>query len=89
MANTKLLLETLRLADGGRVVCAVQTPDGVVRQSVIAPSFFEEFQATVPANRAAEATHTRQLRIVNDNVSYLEGEAERLWQQGQSELLIR
>ena len=27
MTNTKLLLETVRLADGGKVVCNVQTPD--------------------------------------------------------------
>ena len=88
MTNTKLLLETVRLADGGKVVCNVQTPDGAVRRSVIEQSFFEEFQGVAP-NRAAQGTHTRQLRIVQENVGYLEAEAERLWQQGQSELVIR
>jgi hypothetical protein len=88
MTNTKLLLETLRLADGGKVVCAVQTPDGAVRQSVIEQSFFEEFQGA-PLARAAQTSAPRQLRIVADNVGYLEAEAERQWQQGQTQLVIR
>jgi hypothetical protein len=88
MTATKLLLETLRLADGGKVVCAVQTPDGTVRQSVIEQSFFEEFQGA-PVRAAAQASASRQMRIVADNLGYLEAEAERLWQQGQTQLVIR
>jgi hypothetical protein len=88
MTATKLLLETLRLADGGKVVCAVQTPDGTVRQGVIEQSFFEEFQGA-PVARAASTSAPRQMRIVQDNVGYLEAEAERLWQQGQTQLVIR
>lgn len=89
MTPTKLLLETLRLADGGRVVCNVQMPDGAVRQSVIESSFFEEFQAPAMANRAGQTSTNRQLRIVQDNIGYLEAEAEKLWQQGQMQLVIR
>jgi hypothetical protein len=29
------------------------------------------------------------MRIVADNLGYLEAEAERLWQQGQTQLVIR
>lgn len=82
--KTKLLLETLRMADGGRVVCEVMTPDGLMRQSVIERSFFEEFAAS-----PAAPTPARQMRIVQENADYLATEAERLWQQGQQDLVIR
>lgn len=85
MAGTKLLLETLRLADGGRVVCEVSAPDGSRAVSVIEASFFEEFIG----GPKAEMTPQRQSRIVRENMGYLESEAERLWRQGARELVIR
>ena len=84
MAITKLLLETLRMADGGKVVCEVKSPDGVLR-SVIEQSFFEDFMG-VPN---PELTPQRQSRIVEENIAYLEAEAERLWLMGNRELVIR
>ena len=85
--KTKLLLESLRTADGGRVVCNVMTPDGLLRQSVIEKSFFEEFAVGTPSQ--VMNNPQRQLRIVQENAQYLESEAERLWQQGQQALVIR
>lgn len=81
----KLLLETLRMADGGRVVCDVAVPDGAVVQSVIEKSFFEEFAAVSVPN----LTTQKKARIVNDNVAYLEAEADRQWHAGMRELVIR
>lgn len=84
MSRTKLILETLRLADNGRVVCDMQAPSGERLNSIIEKSFFEEFTAT-PANLNPK----RQLQIIQDNAEYLETEAERLWNAGQRELVIR
>lgn len=84
MTKTKLLLETLRLADGGKVVCDMQAPSGERLTSVIEQSFFAEFTAT-----PTTLNPKRQLQIIQDNTGYLESEAERLWNAGQRELVIR
>jgi hypothetical protein len=84
MSRTKLLMETLRLATGGRVACDVQAPSGERVSGFIEQSFFEEFSAT-----PGQLNPKRQLQIIQDNADYLETEAERLWQQGQRELVIR
>lgn len=81
--TTKLLLNTLRVADGGKVVCDVSTPDGSKATSVIEQSFFAEFNPT------AANSPQRQLRIVQDNVDYLETEAQRQWAMGQTDIVIR
>lgn len=83
--SIKFLLETMRLADGGRVECSVATPDGTVVQGIIEQSFFDEFvgapqQVLTPVKRG---------RIVQDNIDYLEGEAERLWREGRREIHIK
>ncbi|MFN7163047.1 MAG: hypothetical protein ACK5VJ_00795 [Pseudomonadota bacterium] len=84
MTRTKMLLETLRLANGGKVVCDMQTPNGERLTSIIEQSFFEEFSST-----PAALNPKRQLQIIQDNTGYLESEAERLWNAGQRELVIR
>lgn len=86
MQKLKLLQETLRLADGGRVVCTAQAPDGSLVSGVIEQSFFEDFMG-VPK---PVLTPQRQARIVMDNVDYIEQEAGRLWQAGnRGEVVIR
>jgi len=84
-AMAKLLLETLRSVDGGKVECDVMTPDGAVVKGEIAASFFEDFMgAPEPALSPAKRT-----RIVRENAGYLEAEAERQWRQGHRALVIR
>lgn len=78
MSSAKLLLQTIRMADGGRVVCEVSTPDGGVVQGVIEPSFFEDFIGTPQP----QLTPQKQSRIIEENAAYLEAEAERLWRIG-------
>jgi hypothetical protein len=86
MANTaKLLMETLRLADGGKVVCQVATPDGGVVQGVIEQSFFEDFMGMPEPKLSPQ----KQGRIISENIKYLEGEADRQWRLGSRELVIR
>jgi hypothetical protein len=82
----KLLLETLRLANGGSVVCDVSTSDGAIINGVIEQTFFEEF-AAMPQSKALSAQ--RHVQIVRDNLGYLEAEAERQWSAGMRELVIR
>lgn len=83
--SMKLLLQTLRVADGGKVVCEVSAPDGSVVQGVIDQSFFEDFTGTP----RPQLTPQRQSRIVEENISYLEAEAQRLWDMGSRELVIK
>lgn len=83
--SMKLILESLRLADGGRVECSVATPDGTVMQGVIENAFFEDFMGMPNP----DLTPVKRGRIVQDNIAYLEGEAERQWQMGSRELIIR
>ena len=88
MSNTKLLLETLRMADGGRVECSVSTPDGLVR-GVIENSFFADFLGVSEEQAMEQLTQARQNRIIMDNVSYFEEEADRLCRLGNRELVIK
>lgn len=81
----KLLTDTLRLADGGRVECDVMTPDGSVAHGVIEHSFFEDFMG-VPNPKL---TPEKQSRIVQENMAYLEAEADRQWRMGLREVVIR
>jgi hypothetical protein len=83
--SAKLLLDSLRLADGGKVVCRVTAPDGTVLEGVIEKSFFDEF-STAPGQ---VLTPVRQGRIVSDNLDYIEGEADKQWRLGSRELVIR
>lgn len=81
----KLLMETLRLADGGKVECDIVTPDGTRTRGVIEQSFFEEFMGAP----GVKLTPVQQGRIVRDNVDYLEGEVDRQWRMGSREVVIR
>lgn len=83
--TTKLLLETLRQADGGTVECAVTAPDGTILRGAIEESFFEEFQ--IGPNTLLSPV--KKARILHDNIAYLEAEAERQWRLGNRELIIR
>jgi hypothetical protein len=85
MAVVKLMLETLRMADGGRVVCDVATPEGELVKAMIEHSFFEDFMGSPQPNLTVQ----KQDRIVRDNVGYLEAEVERQLQLGSRELVIR
>jgi hypothetical protein len=84
----KLLLDTLKVADNGRVECNVSTPDGV-RKGVIEASFFEEFVSAGTQNRVAALSPARQVRIVQENVAYLEQRTADLWARGERSLVIR
>ena len=77
-------METLRQADGGKVVCTVATPEGPV-QGTIASSFFEEFTGT----ESVQMTEQRRLRIINENVGYLETQAAAQLRMGHREVVIR
>ena len=83
--STKLLMDTLRLADGGRVECEIMAPDGTIVHGVIEQSFFQEF-LTAPNE---EIKPEKQGRIVKDNLAYLESVSDRLWREGNRELVIR
>ena len=83
--STKLILDSLRLADGGRVECQMMAPDGTILRGVIEQSFFQEF-VTAP-NEVIRPE--KQGRIVQDNLAYLEEVGDRLWREGNQELVIR
>lgn len=83
--SAKLLLDSLKLADGGKVECRVAAPDGTVLRGVIEESFFEEFVAAP----GAPMTAVKKGRIVHDNLAYLEAEADKQWRMGSRELIIR
>lgn len=85
LAPARILLDTLRLADNGKVQCHVAAPDGTVVQGVIEASFFDEFM-TSPLDKIDTK---RKGRIIQDNVDYLEEQADRLWREGNRELVIR
>ncbi|MBI1309029.1 MAG: hypothetical protein GC129_04135 [Proteobacteria bacterium] len=85
MAMTKLLMDSVRLADGGKVVCDLAAPDGGVVHAVIETSFFEDFMGMPEPRLSAQ----KQSRIVRENAGYLENEADRLWKAGNRELVIR
>lgn len=78
-------MDSLRLADGGKVECRVTAPDGTVLRGVIEEAFFEDFMGE-PKPVLSEA---KRARIIHDNVAYFEKEAERQWQSGLRELVIR
>lgn len=82
---SKLLVDTLRAADGGRVECDFATPDGAVVHSVIEKSFFDEF---IPAPNFTMSAQ-RQSRIVQDNAHYIENEVDRQYRQGNPVAVIR
>lgn len=83
--GVKLLLDTLRTVDGGKVVCEVLTPEGTVVRGSIEQSFFEDFMGVPQPQLSAQ----RQNRIVQENVHYLETEAARLLEMGFKEVVIR
>lgn len=83
--GVKLLLDTLRTVDGGKVVCEVLTPEGTVVRGSIEQSFFEDFMGSPQPDLSAQ----RQSRIVRENVDYLETEAARLLRLGFKEVVIR
>lgn len=83
--STRFLLQTLRAADGGRVVCEVSTPDGAVVQGVIEQSFFEDFTGTPEPQLSPQ----KQCRIVEENLAYLEQIAGELWEMGNREIIIK
>lgn len=83
--SARILLDSLRLADDGKVECRVEAPDGSVVQGVIEQTFFEEFM-TSPTD---QIDGPRKGRIIQQNIEYLETQAERLWHAGSRELVIK
>ncbi len=81
----KLLLNTVRLADGGKVECHVAAPDGTVVTGVIEQAFFEDFMGMPDP----KLTLAHRGRIIQDNIDYFEREAARQWQMGKRDLIIR
>jgi hypothetical protein len=80
----KILQDTLRQADGGNVTCSLLTDNGRIT-GIIEKSFFEDFASTI----GAELTHAKRLRIVAENMSFLEGEAAKQLSLGYREVVIR
>ena len=80
----KILQDTLRQADGGSVTCSVLTDNGRIT-GIIEQSFFEDF-STMPG---VELTPARKMRIVAENMSFLEGEAAKQLRLGHREVVIR
>lgn len=84
MSQTKLLLDSIRQADGGRVECTVSTPSGVVR-GVIEESFFEDFMG----QPKPQLTPVQRQRIVRENAEWFQTEADRQLRMGNRQVVIR
>jgi hypothetical protein len=82
--SSKVLFETLKLADGGRVECMVQTRFGTT-PSIIEKSFFEDFMGMPNPTLSAK----QQVRIVENNAEWLAAEAERQLSLGFGQVVIR
>lgn len=82
--STKVLLESIRTADGGKVEYSVSTPEGTILTGTIEESFFEEFMGIPQPNLKPE----RKVSIIRDNIPWLEAETERQFQQGNRRLVI-
>jgi hypothetical protein len=80
----KILQDTLRQADGGNVTCSVLTDDGRIT-GIIEKSFFDDF-STSPSD---ELTTAKKMRIVAENMSFIEGEAAKQLRLGHREVVIR
>ena len=83
--STKLILDSLQQADDGRVECKMMAPDGTVLHGIIEQSFFQEF-VTSPTEVIKPE---KKGRIVRDNLAYLESVSDRLWREGNRELVIK
>lgn len=80
----KILQDTLRQADGGRVTCSLLTDDGRIN-GVIEQTFFDDFM-----NQTGETlTPAKKLRIVAENMTFLESEAAKQLRLGHREVVIR
>ncbi|PZP39437.1 MAG: hypothetical protein DI585_04140 [Pseudomonas fluorescens] len=82
--TVKILLDSLRLADGGRVECRIATPDGKIVDGAIEQAFFEDFMG-VPNPRIGVA-HMKE--ILANNLDYFEKVAEQQWNMGSREVVI-
>lgn len=85
MTSVKILKETLRMVDGGRVVCTAETTEGARVESTIEASFFEDFMGTPNPKLSFE----HKARIVMDNLAYFEKEVARQMGNGhQTDVVI-
>lgn len=84
MSTARILQETLRQADGGRVEFTVATAEGPVH-GIIEQNFFEDFMGTP----SPQLSHQRRMRIITENVGFLESEAARQLRLGNREVVIR
>ena len=80
----KLLQDTLRQADGGRVTCSLLTDDGRIT-GIIEQTFFDDFIG----QPGVELSAAKKMRIVAENMSFLESEAAKQLHLGQREVIIR
>lgn len=82
--QTKLLLNSIREADGGAVEYVVQTQTGEKVRGVIEDAFFQEFKVT---NQSM--TGQRKERIAVENADYIEEMANRQIRIGLGEVIIK
>jgi hypothetical protein len=80
--DAKILKETLKVADGGRVECTVLAGDRLVR-GIIENTFFEDIlgQSNAPA--------PQKLALSSANLNYLEQVATHQLDAGEQEVIIR
>jgi hypothetical protein len=79
--DARILKETLKVANGGRVECTVLAGNRLVR-GIIENTFFEDVlgRSNVPA--------PQKLALSNDNLRYLEQMANRQLDAGEQEVVI-
>jgi hypothetical protein len=82
----KVLQDTLRQADDGRVTCTLLTDSGRI-EGIIEESFFEDFLLQPLPDGGL--TPARKLRIVAENSAFLESEAAKQLRLGHREVIIR
>lgn len=82
--RTKLLLDSIKDADGGMVEYTVQTEQGEQVRGKIEQTFFDDFKV-----RGQKMTNERKQRIARDNADYIEEIAGRQIRIGMGEVVIK
>ncbi len=82
--QSKLLLNSIREADGGSVEYMVQTQSGEKVRGTIENAFFQEFKVT-----NQDMTGQRKERIAVENADYIEEMANRQIRIGLPEVTIK
>ena len=80
--TTKVLPNSFKIADGGKVECEIVSNEKVYR-GVIEQSFFEDFFGNQPANTQ------QKLKATEDNMRYFAQMAEKQINEGEQTVVIR